>query len=64
MTLLLSMDGVKLRSGRAGRPVPVLSAETIRLRKRTAHCRCTAMVGDAFAAEAEIKFMLVDDDKM
>ncbi|KKL05226.1 hypothetical protein LCGC14_2608190, partial [marine sediment metagenome] len=28
----------------------------------TAHCQCKAMVGDKIAAEAEIKFMLVDDE--
>ncbi len=64
LALLLSMDGVKLRKAVVPGDQLILSAETIRLRKRTAHCRCRAMVGDAVAAEAEIKFMLVDDDKM
>lgn len=64
LALLLSMDGVKLRRAVVPGDQLILSAETIRLRKRTAHCRCVAMVGDAVAAEAEIKFMLVDDDKM
>ncbi len=64
LALLLSMDGVKLRRAVVPGDQLILSAETIRLRKRTAHCRCLAMVGDAVAAEAEIKFMLVDDDKM
>lgn len=64
LALLLSMDGVKLRKAVVPGDQLILSAETIRLRKRTAHCRCLAMVGDAVAAEAEIKFMLVDDDKM
>jgi len=64
LALLLSMDGVKLRKAVVPGDQLILSAETIRLRKRTAHCRCVAMVGDAVAAEAEIKFMLVDDDKM
>jgi UDP-3-O-[3-hydroxymyristoyl] N-acetylglucosamine deacetylase/3-hydroxyacyl-[acyl-carrier-protein] dehydratase len=62
LAMLLSMDNVKLRK----RVVPgdqlVLTAETIRLRKRTAHCRCKAAVGDAIVAEADIKFMLVDDE--
>jgi len=53
---------VKLRK----RVVPgdqlILTAETIRLRKRTAQCRCRAMVGDAVVAEADIRFMLVDDE--
>ena len=62
LAMLLSMDHVKLRK----RVVPgdqlILTAETIRLRKRTAQCRCKAMVGDAIVAEADIRFMLVDDE--
>ena len=62
LAMLLSMDNVKLRK----RVVPgdqlILTAETIRLRKRTAQCRCKAMVGDAIVAEADIRFMLVDDE--
>ncbi len=62
LAMLLSMDNVKLRK----RVVPgdqlILTAETIRLRKRTAQCRCRAMVGDAVVAEADIRFMLVDDE--
>jgi UDP-3-O-[3-hydroxymyristoyl] N-acetylglucosamine deacetylase / 3-hydroxyacyl-[acyl-carrier-protein] dehydratase len=64
LALLLSMDSVKLRRAVVPGDQLILSAETVRLRKRTAHCRCLAKVGDAIAAEAEIKFMLVDDDKM
>ena len=62
LAMLLSMDNVKLRK----RVVPgdqlILTAETIRLRKRTAQCKCKAMVGDAVVAEADIRFMLVDDE--
>jgi UDP-3-O-[3-hydroxymyristoyl] N-acetylglucosamine deacetylase/3-hydroxyacyl-[acyl-carrier-protein] dehydratase len=62
LAMLLSMDNVKLRK----RVVPgdqlILTAETIRLRKRTAQCRCRAMVGDMVVAEADIRFMLVDDE--
>lgn len=62
LAMLLSMDNVKLRK----RVVPgdqlILIAETLRLRKRTAQCRCKAMVGDAVVAEADIRFMLVDDE--
>ena len=62
LAMLLSMNNVKLRK----RVVPgdqlILSAETIRLRKRTAQCKCRAMVGDAVVAEADIRFMLVDDE--
>jgi len=62
VAVLLSMDRVKMR--RPVRPGDqlILEAETIRVRSRTGHCRCLARVGDEIAAEAEIKFMLVDAD--
>ena len=62
LAVLLSMDGVKLRKAVVPGDQLVLWAETVRLRRRTAHCRCKAMVGDVVAAEAEIKFMLIDDE--
>lgn len=64
LAVLLSMDGVKLRKPVVPGDQLVLIAETVRLRKRTAQCRCRAMVGDKVAAEAQIKFMLVDEEKI
>jgi UDP-3-O-[3-hydroxymyristoyl] N-acetylglucosamine deacetylase/3-hydroxyacyl-[acyl-carrier-protein] dehydratase len=64
LAVLLSMDDVKLRKAVVPGDQLVLTAETVKLRKRTAQCRCRAMVGDAVAAEAQIKFMLVDDEKV
>jgi UDP-3-O-[3-hydroxymyristoyl] N-acetylglucosamine deacetylase/3-hydroxyacyl-[acyl-carrier-protein] dehydratase len=64
LAVLLSMDGVKLRKAVVPGDQLVLTAETVRLRRRTAHCRCKTMVGDAVVAEAQIKFMLVDDEKI
>jgi len=63
LAVLLSLDRVKLR-----RPVTpgdqlILEAETVRLRSRMAHMRCRAYVGQDLAAEAEVKFMLVDDEQ-
>jgi UDP-3-O-[3-hydroxymyristoyl] N-acetylglucosamine deacetylase / 3-hydroxyacyl-[acyl-carrier-protein] dehydratase len=63
LAVLLSLDRVKLR-----RPVTpgdqlVLEAEAIRIRSRIAHVRCRAYVADDLAAEAEVKFMLVDDEQ-
>jgi UDP-3-O-[3-hydroxymyristoyl] N-acetylglucosamine deacetylase/3-hydroxyacyl-[acyl-carrier-protein] dehydratase len=63
LAVLLSMDGVKLRKAVVPGDQLILMAETIRLRRRTAHCKCQAMVGDAVVAEAEIKFMLLDDEE-
>ena len=62
LAMLLSMDHVKLRKAVVPGDQLILTAETVRLRRRTAHCKCQAMVGDMVVAEAEIKFMLVDDE--
>jgi len=64
LAVLLSMDNVKLRKPVVPGDQLILIAETNRLRKRTAQCQCKAMVGDIVVAEAEIKFMLVDDEKV
>lgn len=64
LAVLLSMDGVKLRRAVVPGDQLILIAETVRLRRRTAHCKCLAMVGDVVAAEAEIKFMLLDDEQV
>jgi UDP-3-O-[3-hydroxymyristoyl] N-acetylglucosamine deacetylase/3-hydroxyacyl-[acyl-carrier-protein] dehydratase len=60
VAVLLSMDRVKMR--RPVRPGDqlILEAERLHVRSRTGHCRCQALIGSDVAAEAEIKFMLVD----
>ncbi|KPK82694.1 MAG: hypothetical protein AMJ81_09520 [Phycisphaerae bacterium SM23_33] len=60
VAVLLSMDRAKMR--RPVRPGDqlVIEAEALHVRTRTGHCRCRAMVGGELAAEAEIRFMLVD----
>jgi len=60
--LLLSLDKVKLRRPVVPGDQLLLEAENIRVKARTGHVRCKAYVGDQIAAEAEIKFMLVDND--
>ncbi len=64
LALLLSMDKVKLRKSVVPGDQLILIAETVRLKKSMAQCRCTAMVGDTLAAEAQIRFMLIDDDQI
>ncbi|MBL7132998.1 MAG: UDP-3-O-[3-hydroxymyristoyl] N-acetylglucosamine deacetylase [Phycisphaerae bacterium] len=60
VAVLLSMDRVKMR--RPVRPGDqlVIEAEALHVRARTGHCRCRAKVAGQLAAEADIKFMLVD----
>jgi len=64
LAILLSMDGVKLRKAVVPGDQLILTAETVRLRKTTAQCKCTAMVGDVSVAEAQIRFMLIDDERI
>lgn len=63
IAVLLSLDKVKLR-----RPVTpgdqlILEAESIRAKARTGTMKCRAYVGDKLAAEAQIRFMMVDAEE-
>ena len=64
LAVLLSMDGVKIRKPVVPGDQLIMTSETVKSSKRTAQCKCFAMVGDTLVAEAQIKFMLVDDDKV
>ncbi|MEM1355581.1 MAG: UDP-3-O-acyl-N-acetylglucosamine deacetylase [Planctomycetota bacterium] len=63
LPVLLSLDRVKLRKPVTPGDQLFLEAEAVRVRSRIAHMRCRAYVGEDLAAEAEVKFMLVDDDQ-
>ena len=63
LAVLLSMDKVKLRKPVTPGDQLVLEAESVRVRSRTGHTKCKAYVGKDIAAEAEIKFMLVDAEQ-
>ncbi|MEX2215361.1 MAG: UDP-3-O-acyl-N-acetylglucosamine deacetylase [Phycisphaeraceae bacterium] len=63
LAVLLSLDRVKLRKPVTPGDQLILEAEAIRVRSRIAHMRCRAFVGKDLAAEAEVKFMLVDDEQ-
>ena len=64
LAVLLSMDGVKLRKPVVPGDQLILTAEAHKIRKRTAQCQCRALVGEVLVAEAKIKFMLVDNEKV
>ena len=63
LAVLLGMDNVKLRKAVVPGDQLSLIAETVRTKKRTAQCNCKAMVDEHVVAEAQIRFMLVDDQK-
>ena len=60
VAVLLSMDRVKMRKPVRPGDQLLLEAQSINVRTRTGHCRCRATIAGELAAEAEIKFMLVD----
>jgi len=62
LAVLFTMDNVKVRKSVVPGDQLILISETTRVRSRSAQCNCTAMVGDDIAAEAQLKFMLVDDE--
>ena len=62
LAVLFTMDNVKFRKSVVPGDQLVLISEAVKTRNRSAQCNCRAMVGDDIAAEATIKFMLVDDE--
>jgi UDP-3-O-[3-hydroxymyristoyl] N-acetylglucosamine deacetylase/3-hydroxyacyl-[acyl-carrier-protein] dehydratase len=62
IAVLLSLDKVKLRCPVTPGDQLVLEAESIRARARTGSMRCRAFVGTKLAAEAQIRFMMVDSE--
>jgi UDP-3-O-[3-hydroxymyristoyl] N-acetylglucosamine deacetylase / 3-hydroxyacyl-[acyl-carrier-protein] dehydratase len=63
LAVLLSLDHVKLRKPVTPGDQLFLEAESVRVRSRIAHMRCRAYVAEEVAAEAEVKFMLIDNDQ-
>jgi len=62
LAVLLTMDNVKLRKSVMPGDQLVLTAEAQNIRNRTAKCNCIAMVANTIVAEAQFKFMLVDEE--
>ncbi len=64
VAVLLSLDRVKFRRPVVPGDQLVLEAFARRVKSRTGHVFCTARVGGAQVAEADIKFMMVDADPL
>ncbi|MEL7089787.1 MAG: 3-hydroxyacyl-ACP dehydratase FabZ, partial [Planctomycetota bacterium] len=62
LPVLLSLDKVKLRKPVTPGDQLMLIAEAVKIRSRIAHMHCRAYVAEELAAEAQVKFMMVDDD--
>ena len=64
VAMMLSMDKVKMRHPVVPGDQLILEAVSVRVKSRTGHVRCKAFVKDKLAAEADIKFMLIDAEPM
>jgi UDP-3-O-[3-hydroxymyristoyl] N-acetylglucosamine deacetylase / 3-hydroxyacyl-[acyl-carrier-protein] dehydratase len=64
LAVLLSMDKVKMRHPVVPGDQLILEAVAVRVKSRTGHVRCKAFVQEKLAAEADIKFMLVDSEPL
>jgi beta-hydroxyacyl-ACP dehydratase FabZ len=60
IAMLLSLDRVKLRQPVVPGDQLILEAEAVRAKMRTGTVKCRAFVGAKCAAEALVKFMMVD----
>ena len=60
--VLLSLDRVKLRHPVTPGDQLMLVAEAVKIRSRIAHMNCRAYVAEELAAEAQVKFMMVDEN--
>jgi len=63
IAVLLSLDKVKLRQPVTPGDQLVLVVEAKRAKARTGHVSCKAYVGEKLAAEAQVKFMMVDAEQ-
>ena len=63
IAVLFSLDRVKIRKPVVPGDQVVIEAENLRASARLGHVRCRALVDDKVAAEADIKFMLVDAEE-
>ncbi len=64
LALMLGMDDVKMRKSVVPGDQLILTAESSRVRSKIAVCKCQALVAGNKVAEAEIKFMLVDEESV
>ena len=62
LAVLLTMDNVKIRKSVMPGDQLILVAEAQNIRNKAAKCNCTAMVANTVVAEAQLKFMLVDEE--
>jgi UDP-3-O-[3-hydroxymyristoyl] N-acetylglucosamine deacetylase/3-hydroxyacyl-[acyl-carrier-protein] dehydratase len=62
LAVLTTMNDVKIRRSVVPGDQLILFSEADKVRRRSAQCKCMAKVDGELAAEATLKFMLIDDD--
>ena len=62
LAVILTMDQVKIRKSVLPGDQLILIAKADKVRSRAAKCSCTAKVGEDVVAEAQLKFMLIDEE--
>ncbi len=64
LAVIVSMDEVRIRKSVVPGDQLRLISEVVKVKSRMGHCKCHAEVGNDVVAEADIKFMLVDDEQV
>ncbi len=64
LAVLVSMDNVRIRKSVVPGDQLKLTSQVIKVRRALGHCSCVATVNDQVAAQADIKFMLIDDESI
>ena len=64
VAILLAIDNARMRKPVRPGDRLVIEAEALRVRSKMGHCKCIARVDGEVASEAEVKFMLVDANKV
>ncbi len=64
VAILLAIDNVRMRKPVRPGDRLIIEAESLKIRPRIGHCKCTARVDGELTTEAKIKFMVVDAEKV
>lgn len=64
VAMLMAIDNVRMRKPVRPGDRLIIEAESMGIRPRIGHCKCTARVDGELTTEAEIKFMVVDAEKI
>lgn len=64
VAVLLAIDNVRMRKPVRPGDRLIIESESLKIRPRIGHCKCAARVDGELTTEAEIKFMVIDAEKV